>query len=225
MTILGKLRGEIKDQEKVPLPMNLNDEALLHHGSLIAVSFLLFFLRNRWGAVVVVVVVVSRCPCALPCPFPVLRPASHKFSKWVALREVAFLRSEFESESESEAQSGNLQPQQPRPAGYRFFARLEFPLSLHCFLWHCSSATPPGLSFPLQGLAPLGQSGGSAGPSCCCCMCSRVALTAGMEQPNLGFRAPISALCCSCWLALALWPRTVTSIGACTLWSKRHDQV
>lgn len=43
MTILGKLRGEIKDQEKVPLPMNLNDEALLHHGSLIAVSFLLFF--------------------------------------------------------------------------------------------------------------------------------------------------------------------------------------
>ncbi|KAH8282055.1 hypothetical protein KR054_005212 [Drosophila jambulina] len=36
MTILGKLRGEIKDQEKVPLPMNLNDEALLHHGSLIA---------------------------------------------------------------------------------------------------------------------------------------------------------------------------------------------
>ncbi|KAH8333530.1 hypothetical protein KR059_000506 [Drosophila kikkawai] len=36
MTILGKLRGEIKDQEKVPLPMNLNDEALMHHGSLIA---------------------------------------------------------------------------------------------------------------------------------------------------------------------------------------------
>ncbi|KAI8035405.1 hypothetical protein M5D96_011848, partial [Drosophila gunungcola] len=36
MTILGKLRGEITDQEKVPLPMNLNDEALMHHGSLIA---------------------------------------------------------------------------------------------------------------------------------------------------------------------------------------------
>ncbi|KAH8276427.1 hypothetical protein KR018_006916 [Drosophila ironensis] len=36
MTILGKLRGEPKDQEKVPLPMNLNDEALLNHGSLIA---------------------------------------------------------------------------------------------------------------------------------------------------------------------------------------------
>ncbi|KAH8412888.1 hypothetical protein KR009_006535 [Drosophila setifemur] len=36
MTILGKLRGEPKDQEKVPLPMNLNDEALMHHGSLIA---------------------------------------------------------------------------------------------------------------------------------------------------------------------------------------------
>ncbi|BFF96184.1 integral membrane protein 2B [Drosophila madeirensis] len=36
MTILAKLRGEPKDQEKVPLPMNLNDEALMHHGSLIA---------------------------------------------------------------------------------------------------------------------------------------------------------------------------------------------
>ncbi|XP_016992237.1 integral membrane protein 2B [Drosophila rhopaloa] len=36
MTILGKFRGEITDQEKVPLPMNLNDETLMHHGSLIA---------------------------------------------------------------------------------------------------------------------------------------------------------------------------------------------
>ncbi|XP_034472500.1 integral membrane protein 2B [Drosophila innubila] len=35
MTILGKLTGEKKDLEKVPLPLHLNDEAMMHHGSLI----------------------------------------------------------------------------------------------------------------------------------------------------------------------------------------------
>ncbi|KAL7742429.1 hypothetical protein ACLKA6_019060 [Drosophila palustris] len=36
MTILGKLTGEKKDLEKVPLPLHLNDEAMMHHGSLIS---------------------------------------------------------------------------------------------------------------------------------------------------------------------------------------------
>ncbi|XP_033149748.1 integral membrane protein 2B isoform X2 [Drosophila busckii] len=37
MTILAKLTGkESKDQEKVPLPLHLNDEAIMHHGSLIS---------------------------------------------------------------------------------------------------------------------------------------------------------------------------------------------
>ncbi|XP_068141657.1 integral membrane protein 2B [Drosophila tropicalis] len=38
MTILAKITGQRHkdDQEKVPLPMNLNDEALMHHGSLIS---------------------------------------------------------------------------------------------------------------------------------------------------------------------------------------------
>ncbi|KAH8266495.1 hypothetical protein KR044_008058 [Drosophila immigrans] len=37
MTILAKLTGEKKDLEKVPLPLHLNDEAMMHHGSLISV--------------------------------------------------------------------------------------------------------------------------------------------------------------------------------------------
>ncbi|EDW65029.1 integral membrane protein 2B [Drosophila virilis] len=36
MTILAKLTGEKKDLEKVPLPLHLNDEAIMHHGSLIS---------------------------------------------------------------------------------------------------------------------------------------------------------------------------------------------
>lgn len=36
MTILAKLTGEKKDLEKVPLPLHLNDEAMMHHGSLIS---------------------------------------------------------------------------------------------------------------------------------------------------------------------------------------------
>lgn len=38
MTILAKLTGEKKDLEKVPLPLHLNDEAMMHHGSLMSVS-------------------------------------------------------------------------------------------------------------------------------------------------------------------------------------------
>ncbi|EDW03456.1 GH11245 [Drosophila grimshawi] len=36
MTILAKLTGEKKDLEKVPLPLHLNDESMMHHGSLIS---------------------------------------------------------------------------------------------------------------------------------------------------------------------------------------------
>lgn len=38
MTILAKLTGEKKDLEKVPLPLHLNDESMMHHGSLMSVS-------------------------------------------------------------------------------------------------------------------------------------------------------------------------------------------
>lgn len=38
MTILAKLTREKKDLEKVPLPLHLNDEAMMHHGSLMSVS-------------------------------------------------------------------------------------------------------------------------------------------------------------------------------------------
>jgi len=61
MTILGKLRGEITDQEKVPLPMNLNDEALMHHGSLIAVS-----LHLHPRDVALFCAIVAGCPCGCP---------------------------------------------------------------------------------------------------------------------------------------------------------------
>lgn len=68
MTILGKLRGQPTDQEKVPLPMNLNDEALMHHGSLIAVSFA--WHRICGMCPYFCAIVLCPCPSLAPCPPP-----------------------------------------------------------------------------------------------------------------------------------------------------------
>lgn len=73
MTILAKLTGEKKDLEKVPLPLHLNDESMMHHGSLMSVSCNAipfspaFNLRNQ------------TCPCEplYPVSFALLQ--RHKF--------------------------------------------------------------------------------------------------------------------------------------------------
>lgn len=108
MTILGKLRGEIKDQEKVPLPMNLNDEALMHHGSLIAVSIAskmspLFFCFYFFCAIS-----CHSCPCQAPpsltsLPFGL---ESHKFREQgeVAGGRLPLLRNKSERDSDSDSE-------------------------------------------------------------------------------------------------------------------------